>query len=354
MSDDITNNFHEIYKKEIFPQFSYLESERKVMYLRLVILDVILLSLSVVCIYIAFVKSFSEGLRCLAGFSSFVIAIVAIYISGMMNLKFVAKLKNTILPKLLMRFGNIRKLEDNELGSIEKNIYKSKLYEFDECGFEDCFAGNYQGVDFAAAETVLTTEVKDKDGGTRQVTVFNGLMLSLPYNKKINAYTMIAPKNITSEKSFKLITLLILSIIFFILFITTFSVVILLWFIAIAYGVVVVFKNKELEKVKLEDVDFDKEYSVKSENQVEARYLVTPSFMERFKNLKKTYNSKEVRCAFFDNKVIFAIYMDKNLFEIGSLFHPLSDTRQIEVFCNEISAIFDIIDEFKLSEKTGL
>jgi len=55
MSDDITNNFHEIYKKEIFPQFSYLESERKVMYLRLVILDVILLSLSVVCIYIAFV-----------------------------------------------------------------------------------------------------------------------------------------------------------------------------------------------------------------------------------------------------------------------------------------------------------
>ncbi|MBR1460494.1 DUF3137 domain-containing protein, partial [bacterium] len=292
MSDDIKNNFHEIYKNEILPQFSYLESERKVLYFRVVIFCVISLSIAAMLACTALVKSFPEGVRTLTGIISFVIVIVAFFISGIMNCKFVARLKNAILPKMLMVLGNIRKLEESELGSIEKNIYKSKLYEFDDCGFEDCFAGNYRGVDFTAAETVLTTEVKDKDGGTRQVTVFNGLMLSLPFNKKISAYTMIAPKDMTSEKSFKLIILLIFSIIFFIMFITTFSVVILLWFILLAYGVVVVMKNNEFDKVKLEDVDFGKEYSVKSEDQVEARYLVTPSFMERFKNLKKTYNSK--------------------------------------------------------------
>ena len=118
--------------------------------------------------------------------------------------------------------------------------------------------------------------------------------------------------------------------------------------------VVAALTAKKFQKVKLEDVIFDKDYNVASEDQVEARYLITPSFMERFKNLKKAYNSKSIKCALFDNQIMFAISTTKDLFEIGSMYHPLTDSRQVDRFFDEIIAILDIIEEFKLDEKTGL
>ena len=104
------------------------------------------------------------------------------------------------------------------------------------------------------------------------------------------------------------------------------------------------------EKIKLEDTQFN----VSSKDEIEARYLLTPSFIERFKNLQMVYNSRDIKCAFFKDQIMFAINTQKDFFELGSLFVPMSDTRQIEKFYNEIIAIYDMIDYFKLNEKTGL
>ena len=82
--------------------------------------------------------------------------------------------------------------------------------------------------------------------------------------------------------------------------------------------------------------------------------MVTTAFMERFKTLHTAFDSNNAKCAFFDDKVMFAISTNKNLFEIGDLFHPLTDMKHINDFMKEISAIYDIIDYFKLDEKTGL
>ena len=95
-------------------------------------------------------------------------------------------------------------------------------------------------------------------------------------------------------------------------------------------------------------------YNDYSSNQIEGRYLVTTSFMERFKTLHTAFGSNKAKCAFFDDKVMFAISTNKNLFEIGDLFHPLTDMKHINDFMKEISAIYEIIDYFKLAEKTGL
>jgi hypothetical protein len=42
-----------------------------------------------------------------------------------------------------------------------------------------------------------------------------------------------------------------------------------------------------LEKVKLESIDFENRFIVYSNDQVEARYILTPSFMERLVKLEK-------------------------------------------------------------------
>ena len=113
-------------------------------------------------------------------------------------------------------------------------------------------------------------------------------------------------------------------------------------------------KRKHFEKVELEDVEFDKRFKVASENQIEARYLVTPAFMDRLKSLQTAFGTKNVKCSFFDDKIMFAISTNKDLFEVGTLTVPLNNSKQMTEFFNELSSILQLIDYFKLDEKTGL
>lgn len=106
-------------------------------------------------------------------------------------------------------------------------------------------------------------------------------------------------------------------------------------------------------KIRLEDVKFAKKFKVFSEDEVEARYLVTTAFMERFLNLTTSFGAKKAKCAFFSNKVMFAISTRKNLFEFGSLFKTLEKPKNVTFF-NELMSILDMIDYFKLDEKLGL
>ena len=107
--------------------------------------------------------------------------------------------------------------------------------------------------------------------------------------------------------------------------------------------------------MKLEDSDFNKKYIVKTEDQVDGRYLITTWFMDRFKNLQTAFGTKNIKCAFFDNKIMFALHTNKDFFELsGGLFHSLKHPKRVKSFYEETTAIYDIIDYFKLDEKTGL
>ena len=48
-------------------------------------------------------------------------------------------------------------------------------------------------------------------------------------------------------------------------------------------------KRLNLEEVRLENIEFCKNYRVFSMDQIESRYLLTTSFMERFKNIKFSF-----------------------------------------------------------------
>ena len=109
-------------------------------------------------------------------------------------------------------------------------------------------------------------------------------------------------------------------------------------------------QNNFSEIIKLEDPKFNKKFNVYSSDQVEARYLVTPLFMEKFYNLKTVFEAKNIRCSFFDDNLMIAIDTKRDLFELGNLFKPVRDIKTIERFYDEITTIFDLIDYFKLNE----
>ena len=62
--------------------------------------------------------------------------------------------------------------------------------------------------------------------------------------------------------------------------------------------------KKKFAQVELEKSGFSDKYRVYSDNQVEARYLLTTAMMERIEHLSFSFNAKSVRGSFKDNKLI--------------------------------------------------
>ena len=69
-------------------------------------------------------------------------------------------------------------------------------------------------------------------------------------------------------------------------------------------------KYKNLQRVSLEDVLFEKKYEIYSDDQIEARYILTTSMMERMIKLSEIFSKIEYN--FFDNKVYININTKKN------------------------------------------
>lgn len=111
-------------------------------------------------------------------------------------------------------------------------------------------------------------------------------------------------------------------------------------------------KSSEYEKIDLEDPEFTQEFQVYSQNQIEARYILTTAFMERLKKLKEIYKAKYIRAAFKDEKIIIMIQTGRDMFQMAGNSRITQETF-IQLF-DEIISVLDIIDILKLNEKLGL
>ena len=101
-------------------------------------------------------------------------------------------------------------------------------------------------------------------------------------------------------------------------------------------------------------VEFEKKYDVFTDDEVEARYLITPSLMERLNNIKLSFKANKISASFYNDKFFIALHTNKDLFSIGSLTKPAYDPNQIFQMFEEMMSIYRLIDHFKLDQKIGL
>ena len=113
------------------------------------------------------------------------------------------------------------------------------------------------------------------------------------------------------------------------------------------------FDQAKFEEVKLEDAEFCEKYIVYSDNQVEARYVLTTAFIERFKNMKTAFKAKFIRAAFKDGKITIAIDAGRDLFQMASLDKDTDSNTFTELF-DEILSVLELISVLKLNQKIGL
>jgi hypothetical protein len=100
-----------------------------------------------------------------------------------------------------------------------------------------------------------------------------------------------------------------------------------------------------LRAIGLEDPNFNKLFCVFGADQVEAREILTPTFMQRLVDLEAAYAGHHLRCAFEGAQLLIAIEGPYR-FDIGSMFSSLENPARVEAIARDIEQVFKTIDEF--------
>ncbi|AXG67928.1 hypothetical protein KORDIASMS9_00110 [Kordia sp. SMS9] len=234
-----------------------------------------------------------------------IFAIPAI-ISSTLKGKWVEKYKDEVLkPIVEAQFPGI--VYEDELHISKSMFNASNLFTRpDRFNGEDLFSGKLDATQFVFSE--IHAEEKhtrrDKNGNTKTsyTTIFRGLFLIADFNKEIHNETYVYS---SGGK----------------------------WF-------------SRFKRVRLEDPEFEDRFNVYSNDQVEARYILTPKMMQRIVDLEDRFDAN-MYLSFRGHHVYIAIRESYNMFEAS--IHDDVSFPQIQRFLEEVNSILEIINDLDLN-----
>lgn len=242
---------------------------------------------------------------------------IGCYLLALKDLKnFERKIKEDVIQSFLSFFGDFR-------WSIDESISKEELEGSGLTGHitkitgDDYFEGTYKNTKIIISEVALT-----RGSGKSITKIFDGLFIKIGMNKTSEAHTIVI-ENMTLNNCLEIETCWPSS-----------------------------FSGKE--KITLEDPEFEKTFKVFSNNQIEARFILTTAFMQRLKNLKKIYRAIGIRVSIQGNSILIALPCERDMFFLGDLRKPVTDTGQMQTLFEEFLAVLSLVDILNLTSKTGL
>jgi len=219
------------------------------------------------------------------------------------------EVKDTLIPLLLGFYGKFRY---EQKGRIESSTLTSSgiIGNFTNYDSLDYVNGNYMNVDFKIESAVFKTKSGDND-----LLVFGGKVLLIKIHKTFSGKTVIK-KDAGSLFN---------------------------WINS---------RGSNLKQIKLEDPRFEEKFEVYSTDQVEARYVLSPAFMERLLQLAELYKTKTVQASFFDQNLLVTFSnghsVPINIFQPRSVKESIINTEDIHNFLAQINSIFKIIETINL------
>ena len=271
---------------------------------------------------------------------------------GITNAKKVSKnfdkyIKKDIMKKILAVFSTVpefnikidsSKKTDSKRRSDLKVINNSNIFAYANwINYDDTFLGKVFQVQINIKELELGLCGSERPQSEEAAySIFSGCLISIDMNKKFKGHTIIKSKQLfpkfpdlsTSSYVFKL-----------------------LGFSEVIKSMT---KLKNYSEVKTEFSSFNEKYNVLATDQVEARYLLTTAFIDRFYNLKTAFKAKHINCSLKDNKILFAFSLKEDLFKLGYLREPLTEKSHFTVMVDQILSLMDFVEHFKLNMKIGL
>ena len=307
----IRNEFQETFFKELLPVLKKYEKERIIrLVLALLFGGIFLLA----GLFVTFIGIYSPVENCIkVDFETLegalILYIIAWGIWFSIKKSFETKIKKKIMADICRCIGNLKWLDadypSDSSTYLDSNLIPKPVYTYH---FDDIFTGTYKDVEYEIAEAEY-----EQKAGKFSITVFDGVIIKIRMNKRFKGNTIVQPA-----------ALFPLS------------------------------KYSGLIHTELEDPVFETKFDVYTTDEVEARYLITPSFMERLKELKTAFFANKTSCAFWNKYLLIGLHTKKDLFSLGSLIRPVNDEKQFFQMFEEILSIIKLIDHFKLDQKIGM
>lgn len=231
--------------------------------------------------------------------------------------KYKRRVKSEAFPEILKLLNT--NIQYAEAGSMQISELKATglLPSYDRIKTEDYMLGTWRDVPFELMELRLTRrEGTGKRSRTR--TVFTGLIIRFAFHKTFKGHTLLkADRGMLNALS------------------GTFS----------------------LQRVKLEDLEFEKLFEVFSTDQVEARYLLTLSFMQRMQKLASKRrllweDRGAMQAAFLNDQLTLALPSTRNRFEVGDVSNPNHLEKDLSQLLQDVKDIFEIVEILKLDAET--
>jgi hypothetical protein len=223
--------------------------------------------------------------------------------------KLATETKLMLIEPVSSEFGMAFQLKPPQPAEIHRLLSLGLVPRWDRAKFEDQLSGARAEAPFQFFEAHLEERrtTTDSKGRTRTtwVTVFKGQCLTVKFHKDFNGVTKVY-RDMGA----------------------------LNWFAK--FGV------KE-PRVRLEDPVFEKAFEVYGSDQIEARFILTPDFMERLLGLERTFQGKQLRCAFAGGEMLLCV-AGKNLLEAGSMNRKMDDLGRVREMLQDFAAIFLLID----------
>ena len=304
---EMRRNFYAKYQQTIVPCVQKYEKERKIKLAFACTAATILSILGLFCLLGLFVaKGDSDVIEAsLKGTTLFFCLAWGEWY--MIKKGFEDKIKEKIMPTVCSCFEHLIWSNKSDY-RMQDYVSSYVIPSYTSSSSDDIFRGVHKNINFEVVELELI-----RGSGKNRTTIFDGVIIKFDMNKDFSSHTLITPDTLLHQVP-----------------------------------------TSELRHTTLEDVQFEKKFDVFTNDEVEARYLITPTFMERLKAMKTAFKADKIRCAFYGNLLLVALSTKKDLFSLCSLVKPIDDTQQYFQMYEEIVSIVKLIDHFKLDQKIGL
>lgn len=231
-------------------------------------------------------------------------------------------MKASVYSILLSYFGTF--LYHNEQLNTKNGVHSSLKYKldnlnifnkFNSCNCDDYITGVYNGLNLIIADIRLRYTIGSGKSKTTE-TIFDGVFIECECKKKFKSTTVVRMDEGVAGNFLQI-------------------------------------NNLNLQNVKLEDTFFEQKFEVYSDDQVEARYLLTTAFMERLLKVQKRLKIP-VTCSFENEKMYIALHDSKNWFDIDLEDYCLTDIRTYQKILLDIVTVLSVLDILKAELDTGM
>lgn len=307
--EEFRKSFDNIYYTKILKMLAPLEQKRKTAFMHFVFAAF----LSAVLLIIFFNSMNNPPSNATLGSFHSVLGVVGFLIlifASSIPKNFENSVKEEIMPALLNSFETFDWTEEETIS--DEYINHSYLFaDYNRRFDDDNFEGNYKNVKISICETELGKKTGSGKNSSYAVR-FKGVLVKLVPDRDFKCTTIIKKQGLLN------------------------------------------FAPSGLKRVHLEDIEFEKQFNVYSDDQIESRYILTTAFMERFKNLEFVFNASKIEASIKEQGILIGLSVSRDLFKVAKLHRPICDYQQFKQMAEEFASVLELIDELKLNQNIGL